>query len=234
MRRKTLGVSAFVTSLMLFGAVPSSHAAIIDFTNYGVWGAAANQTSLARTIEGVLVTVSSQNGLLTFNNGGDVNPLCGLTGLSCQGDGLGVGDDEVTRGASLLDNSLERLNVSFSAPVTISKLGFLDLFAANILTGDTATETAMWKVTLQGGATTSGSLNGNDSSTTLGWRQTTTSYSNVIGLQFFAVPPASTNSDFSVAKIEFTKVGVPEPATLLLSGLGMAFVSLRRRVRRAA
>jgi hypothetical protein len=233
MRRTTLGVCTFAAAL-LFGAVPSSHAAVIDFTNSATWGAAAGQSSFARTIDGVLVTVSSQNGLLTFNGGADDNPLCGLTGLSCQGDGLGVGDDEVTRGASLLDTSLERLFVTFSAPVTITKLGFLDLFAANRLTGDTATETAMWAVLPQGGAPFDSSVQGTDSLTNLGWRQVSTNYSNVIALQFFAVPPASTNSDFSVAKIEFTKVGVPEPATLLLSGLGFAFVSLRRRVRRAA
>jgi hypothetical protein len=232
MRRTTLGVCTFVAAL-LFGAVPSSHAAIIDFTNAATWGAAAGQSVFAATVDGVQVTVSSQNGLLTFNGGADDNPLCFVTGLSCQGDGLGVGDDEVTRGASLLDTSLERLFVFFSAPVTITKLGFLDLFAANRITGDTATETAMWAVLQQGGGLADGSVQGTDSITNLGWRQTSTNYSNVIGMQFFAVPPASTNSDFSVAKIEFTRT-VPEPATLLLSGLGMAFVSLKRRVRRAA
>jgi hypothetical protein len=234
MRRKTLGVSTVVVALMLFGATPSSHAAVIDFTNAATWGAAAGQAVFAATVDGVQVTVSSQNGLLTFNNGGDVNLLCGLTGLSCQGDGLGVGDDEVTRGASLLDTSLERLFVFFSAPVSITKLGFLDLFSSNIFSGDSSPETAMWAVLQQGGGLIDGSTQGTDFITTLGYKQVNTNYTNVVGLQFFAVPPASTNSDFSVAKIEFSKVGVPEPATLLLSGLGVALVSLRRRQRRAA
>lgn len=234
MRRKTLGVCTAVAALLLFGAVPSSQAAVIDFTSAATWGAAAGQTSFARTIDGVLVTVQSQNGLLTFNNGGDVNLLCGLTGLSCGGDGLGVGDDEVTRGASLLDTSLERLFVYFSTPVTITRLGFLDLFASNIISGDSSNETAMWAVLQQGGGLAEGSTVGTDATGILGYKQVNTNYTNVVGLQFFAVPPASNNSDFSVAKIEFNKVGVPEPATLLLSGLGVALVSLRRRQRRAA
>jgi hypothetical protein len=154
-----------------------------------------------------------------------------LTGLACKGDGLGVGDDEVTRGSGL-NSSLERLYVSFSSPVTVTKLGFLDLFARNIFTGDSSAETAMWAVLHQGGSFTDGSVVGLDFITTLGYMQKATSYANVIGLQFFAIPPASTNSDFSVAKIEFNRV--PEPATLLLSGLGVAVVSLRRRMRRAA
>jgi hypothetical protein len=233
MHRKALGICAIVAAL-LFGSAQSSQASVIDFTNRAAWGGANGLTSFARLVDGVLVTVGSQNGRLTFNGGGDVNSLCFLTGLSCQGDGLGVGDDEVTRGSSLLDTTLERLFVSFSAPVNISKLGFLDLFAKNIFTGDQYAETAMWGVQYAGGGVSPiQSTTGIDFITTLGYRGVATNYANVIGLQFFAVPPASTNSDFSVAKIEFTRT-VPEPATLLLSGLGMAFVSLRRRVRRAA
>jgi hypothetical protein len=221
------------------GIAGSAESAMIDFTNAAAWSGANGNWIYSSLLlfDGVTVTVASQGpgALLTFNSGADVNPTCaGITGLSCQGDGLGVSDDEVTRGSSLLDPTLERIQVTFSAPVTITQLGFLDLFGANLLTGDLQPETAMWAALTSTGFQ-DGSLTGTDTSSLLGYKTIATNYTDVSAIQFFATtPPASTNTDFAVASIRFTRT-VPEPATLFLSAVGVLVAGASRaRHRRSA
>jgi PEP-CTERM motif-containing protein len=215
MRRTPLGLAILVLGFL--GVVCPAEALTIDFTSK-IWSGAEGKTSFTAQVGGVDITVTSLLGKLTFN-ANDVDPLCSTTGLACSGDGLGVTDDEVTA-------LTELLSVSFSAPVSVTGLAFLDLFGFPNKSGDPAAETAMWAVAPSGQIA---SVTGTDTSTTLGYRAVLTNYTNVTALHFFAALPV--NSDFSLAAISI-KRDVPEPATLLLSGLGLAYCSMKARRRR--
>ena len=235
MRNTSVRAVLAVAAIAFLGAAQSSQAAVIDFTKASDWAGVAGQWQFTSgtLFDGVTVQVTSQGpgSLLTFNNGGDVNASCaGVTGLACQGDGLGINDDEVTKGSSLVDPTLERLYVYFNKPVNVTQIGFLDLFGINTLVGDVAPEMAMW-VAFNGGGFIDGSLVGTDTTTTLGYKTINTSYTGVTALMFYATtPPASANTDFAVAKLNIT---APEPATLLLTVIGIVATTAFRR-RRAA
>jgi hypothetical protein len=226
MRKRALRVTIAVAFGLMLGSVRPAHAGLIDFTNSSIWGGAAGQASFTSLtlFDGVQVTVEAFNGLLTFNSG-DVNAGCaGTTGLACQGDGLGITDDEVTSGT-------EWLRVSFSSPVAISGLAFLDLFGYPNQSGDVAAEIARWYV-YNPAQSLSQSATGTDTTTTLGYLPIVTNYSNVTQLRFYATEP--TNSDFALASINVSRTAVPEPATLFLSGIGfVALATFRSRRRRS-
>ena len=110
-----------------------AHAATIDFTDADAWGGADGEnwlgyTSLT-TYDGVSVTVTSASAtqLMTFNDEGSLFEFgCSIaTGgaLACDGDGLGIGDDEVTNGYL---SGGEALFVRFNKPVDITRIAFLD------------------------------------------------------------------------------------------------------------
>jgi hypothetical protein len=125
-----LGHSLLALLLLVFAAAPA-HAAIIDFTDADVWGDADGLFSSFNVYDGVTVTVTAafagQN--LTFNDEGiGFNIGCSiLTGgaLACDGDGLGIGDDEVGFGYPAAGS--EALFVHFSQPVDVGRFAVLDL-----------------------------------------------------------------------------------------------------------
>jgi hypothetical protein len=134
----------------------------------------------------------------------------------------------VTVGDSTIEGN-EQLRVTFSSPVTLNSFGFLDLYASG--GDDVARELAMW--TYGGGA--SGSLLapiGNVNNTDPGWAVT-----GVLGagpytsVTFYATyPPAPRNTDFALAKIDFTAAVPDGGATLILLGCALVGLgALRRR-----
>ncbi|MBS0562964.1 MAG: VPLPA-CTERM sorting domain-containing protein [Proteobacteria bacterium] len=113
---------AAFAAAMAVGA--SGNAAVIDFTSAS--------TGHSGTVYGGAVTwTMSANGYLNNSqkyDGSYVSPAAASTGLSFQTDGYGVGknDDEITTNA----RKQEYIEVSFSKPVLVNAIYYLDLFVA--------------------------------------------------------------------------------------------------------
>lgn len=107
---KIIGVSIIALLTVTTGA----QAALLDFTKNPYIG---NNGSIA----GTTYSVSSVGGSLSWGQNQD-GSTC--TGLACQKDGLGIGDDEVTIGS-------EQIVIDFGAVVKITSFAFLDLFSSS-------------------------------------------------------------------------------------------------------
>lgn len=107
-----------LTGLTALAAMTSASAApvLIDFTD-SRWSGANGQTGFTQTYGDVDVTLSTSSGRLTFNAPEAPNAA---SPLALHGDGIGIGDDEISWNQSL--------NVMFSSGVTVLGYMFLDLF----------------------------------------------------------------------------------------------------------
>lgn len=103
---------------------PSGNAAVIDFTS-------ASTGHSGTVYSGAVTWTMSANGMLNNSqkyDGAYVSSAAASTGLSFQTDGYGVGkdDDEITSSA----RKREVIEVSFSKPVLVNAIYFLDLFVS--------------------------------------------------------------------------------------------------------
>lgn len=197
---------------------------LLDFTNPAPWAGAHNQTTFSTVIGDLTVTLTAEGGgtpKMNFNSSASERQGCqnGYGGspahdLVCGGDGIGIGDDEITEGG------VERLKVSFSRPVDLVNVELLDLF-----NNDTELERAL--ISLDDGATWSTVVSNNNLggyySANLGGR-------SIARIVFKSYSDAV--SDYAVARLAIYTADVPEPAAGLLVVLGLA--GLHRLRRRAA
>jgi hypothetical protein len=195
----------------LFGAAPAL-AVTIDFTKATPWSGVSGSSFEALGIR--IESVGAGGGSLTFN---PIPPDFGCPGgfgLACDGDGIGISDDEATG----IPAGRELLRVTFlSGPVDILGVDVLDLFLDEgpgidesvELSTDATTWSRYYSAGLPGGYVSTGF---------------TASSTSVLYLRGFD----DKVSDGALARITY----VPEPATLSLLGIGvigLAVIARRRR-----
>ena len=117
----SIGLSALVAG--------PAQALLIDFTDLSVWAGADGVAAFGPIAVGggLTVTLSSAGGNMTTNS--SVGEAAGCSGspgsppLTCDGDGIGISDDEVSNVVTG-----EILTVTFNFAANVTELLFLDLF----------------------------------------------------------------------------------------------------------
>ena len=198
-----------------------AQALVIDFTDNSVWGAGNiiatpnldNQTATASYTypDNLTVTLTATGGNLTFNVPGS----CGsATFLACDGDGIGISDDEI----SGVLGAGESLLVEFSRAIGIYSISLLDLFGHS---GDP--ESAQLQFSGNGASYT---VAGTAEADGVGYYQIAmASLAHQGDLTSILFTSPNETSDFALAALEIgvdaDTLSIPEPMTVALFGFGL-------------
>lgn len=256
---KRLIFTTLTAASMWFSA--AAHALVIDFTDLSLWGETGASAPTTVNYGGLDVTLSAYAAAYSppadffaspvpyTNTPYDGQTPCsdfGGIGLACEGDGIGIGDDELTfiqyedteQDFELIYGEL--LHVSFSEAVDISSITLLDLFgysgsdpapekAGIVSLGFSGGYVGVWEGTAENDGTGFLTATLDNAEESLG----SNGFSGVTDLFFGSGDILELNpygfSDFSLAAIT---LNVPEPSTLALLGVGLlSLISARRRTR---
>lgn len=213
---------AFAVGMVAFALSAQAAPQLVDFTDGSKWSAANGLNSFTASYGDVDVTASSVGGNLSFNGGRDKNGcVSGLNqsvhNLVCDGDGLGIGNDEITQGG------VQQITITFSTSVTLNDIEFLDLF-------NNSNESEEALVRLNSGIFQTHASN----NLTGGYHRTLETGADIT---MVVLKSANDNhSDYALARISFTlnniqglTASVPAPSALLLMMPGLALIARRRR-----
>lgn len=220
-RTSAIAVVASLLAVSQANAVP----VFVDFTNAASWSGAAGQSTYTSTYGSVDVTLSVLSGQALSFNAGDAHASTSQTGaFAMQGDGIGIGNDEIGVG--------ESLGVSFSSPVTVLSFALLDLF-----TGEgPGNASEQFLADFGGAGSLSGAAAGLDSA---GFYQSgALGLGGVGGITFSSL--GGSWSDFALAGIWFDigvgttlySTTVPEPGAVWMLGSAMLLLALVGRRKR--
>lgn len=198
---------------------------MIDFTNAS-WSSVEGQSTHVYAHESTQLSLSA-SGALTFNAddapdlGASTLALSTTSTLALQGDGVGIGDDEISWG--------ERIDIYFSAPVRILGYYLLDLFAGEGPGGIGELATVLFD-------DGTSFLDEGTAMDTIGYYSRDVSIV-ATSISFIAgIPNAAADysfSDFALGGILIETVEVPEPATLSVFALGLLGLVLAGKRRMA-
>ena len=200
-------------AMVALGTVSASAATLIDFTDTTVWTSGAS----TQVVSGSTVSLSSVGGPITTNPGAIAVNDGGL-GLALMGDGLGVGDDEIT-------NPAQSITVSFSgAGLRINGFAFLDLFIAKdnsekeVARAEFSDGTVM---TFDAVSVANGGF---------GFFAFAPKEATSVTFTALSTNDARANPDFALAAISVAPVPLPAAGWLFVSALaGMGVLSRRRK-----
>lgn len=202
---------------MLVGASAAS-ANVIDFTSAGTG-------TTGSILNGTVDWTMTSSGVLNNSQAFDGNSAPSGTGLSFETDGYGVGlyDDEIT---TVSTNSFEWIRVTFSAPVMVNAIYFLDLFVAP---DQSSQEVGV--ASINGGfpiiSLYASDIAGSGAAGFVGASFAAVAVTEI----FFTVLSSNDNygfADGALAGIGLAPIPVPAAGFLLLGGLG-GLAALRRR-----
>jgi len=209
-------------SLALSGTLALASTVSLDFTD--------SANFAGGTINGYDVVLSAQNGSLTTNVGdrggceaGDSNGGTNLHNLACDGDGLGVNNDEISYGSDSSQQSI-RVTIDLFGKTRVESVEFLDLFQNE--GGAGVHETAQMRI--NGGAITDIVAEGNIGGYLLYTLGQDFDGASIV-FEFFT--SVVRQSDFAVARINLSEV--PIPGALLLFGSGILGLGFFRRKRQS-
>ena len=187
MQRASLMLAAFLGSLALGS---TAFATSVDFSTAS-WAGANGQASFT----------THPSGIDLFANIGT---------LTVTPDGLGIIDDEITFG-------IEKLTVTFAAPVTLQQIVITNLFPCEGVFGGCSPEQGTYSV--NGGAVNAFASAGPSGNLTINL--------NIAGVSSIDFRSNfDLYSDYSVKGLTFS---TPEPSSLLLIGFTMMFLALSIR-----
>jgi hypothetical protein len=114
-------IAGALAGLAITAAASAANAYVIDFTD-------ASTGAAGSLFQGAVTWQLTASGVLNNSQAFDGTSVPSGTGLSFETDGYGVGknDDEITTSAK----GQEWIEITFSAPVLINAIYFLDLFVA--------------------------------------------------------------------------------------------------------
>lgn len=218
----TTGLGAFAAGMIAFAMSAQAAPQLIDFTDGSKWAAANGLSSFTASYGDLDVTASSEGGNLSFNGGRDKNGcISGLNqavhNLVCDGDGLGIGNDEITEGG------FQKITITFSKSVTLNDVELLDLF-------NNQNESEVALVRLNDGIFDSHASN----NLTGGYHRTLETGADITMVVLKSA--SDHHSDYALARISLTlssisafNTPVPAPSALLLMMPGIALIARRRR-----